>query len=108
MRTPHKHYLLASDFDQTLSFNDSGHVLSELLGVRGFEQKVSGLARSNLVQQGGELAYLIRHDPDFRSVRREHLLGWARLAAAVHWASCVSFRVGIAGTNFRRRIGKIV
>ncbi len=69
-----KHYLLASDFDQTLSFNDSGHVLSELLGVTGFEQKVAGLARSNLVQQGGELAYLIRHDPDFRGVRREHLI----------------------------------
>jgi phosphoserine phosphatase len=69
-----KHYLLASDFDQTLSFNDSGHVLSELLGVRGFEQKVAGLARSNLIQQGGELTYLIRHDPDFRHVRREHLI----------------------------------
>jgi phosphoserine phosphatase len=71
---PTQHYLLASDFDQTLSFNDSGHVLSELLGVKGFEQKVAGLARSNLVQQGGELAYLIRHDPDFRGVRREHLI----------------------------------
>ena len=69
-----KHYLLASDFDQTLSFNDSGHVLAELLGVGDFEQKVAGLARSNLVQQGGELAYLIRHDPDFRGVRREHLI----------------------------------
>src|SRR6202030_250569 len=79
MRTPlPKHYLLVSDFDQTLSFNDSGHVLSELLGVRGFEQKVEGLARSNLVQQGGELAYLIRHDPDFRGVRREHLLETGR------------------------------
>src|ERR1043165_3249698 len=74
MRTgPTKHYLLASDFDQTLSFNDSGHVLSEMLGVRDFEQKVAGLARTNLVQQGGELAYLIRHDPEFRSVRVEHL-----------------------------------
>jgi HAD superfamily phosphoserine phosphatase-like hydrolase len=69
-----KHYLLASDFDQTLSFNDSGLVLSEMLGVRDFEQKVRGLARSNLVQQGGELAYLIRHDPDFRGVRRQHLI----------------------------------
>jgi phosphoserine phosphatase len=69
-----KHYLFASDFDQTLSFNDSGHVLAERLGVRGFEHKVAGLARSNLVQQGGELAYLIRHDPDFRGVRREHLI----------------------------------
>ena len=69
-----KHYLLASDFDQTLSFNDSGHVLSELLGITGFEAKVEGLARSNLIQQGGELTYLIRHDPDFRGVRREHLI----------------------------------
>jgi phosphoserine phosphatase len=34
---------------------------------------VAGLARTNLVQQGGELAYLIRHDPEFRGVRREHL-----------------------------------
>ena len=68
-----KHYLVASDFDQTLSFNDSGVVLSELIGVSGFHEKVHGLARSNLVQQGGELAYLIRHDPEFRGVRREHL-----------------------------------
>jgi HAD superfamily phosphoserine phosphatase-like hydrolase len=71
---PEKHFLLASDFDQTLSFNDSGIVLSELLEVSGFQQKVDGLARSNLVQQGGELAYLIRHDPVFRGVRREHLI----------------------------------
>jgi HAD superfamily phosphoserine phosphatase-like hydrolase len=70
---PRKHYLLASDFDQTLSFKDSGVVLSEMLGIPGFEHRVAGLAQSNLVQQGGELAYLIRHDPEFRSVRREHL-----------------------------------
>ena len=69
-----RHVLVASDFDQTLSFNDSGQILSELLGVSGFEDKVAGLAASNLVQQGGELAYLIRHDPEFRGVRREHLM----------------------------------
>jgi len=68
-----RHFLIASDFDQTLSFNDSGAVLSELIGVSRFHEKVSGLARSNLVQQGGELAYLIRHDPEFRGVRSEHL-----------------------------------
>ena len=71
--TAPRHFLLASDFDQTLSFNDSGLVLSELIGVRDFQRKVDGLARCNLVQQGGELAYLIRHDPEFRGVRREHL-----------------------------------
>lgn len=68
-----KHFLIASDFDQTLSFNDSGLALSELIGASGFHRKVEGLAKSNLVQQGGELAYLIRHDPEFRGVRREHL-----------------------------------
>jgi HAD superfamily phosphoserine phosphatase-like hydrolase len=70
----HKQYLLASDFDQTLSFNDSGYVLAEMLGISGFQQKVAGLTRSNLVHQGAELAYLLRHDPHFRSVRREHLV----------------------------------
>ncbi len=69
-----RRFLVASDFDQTLSFNDSGHVLADLLGIRGFAEKVEGLAESNLVQQGGELAYLIRHDPEFRAVRREHLI----------------------------------
>jgi len=67
-------YLVASDFDQTLSFNDSGHVLAEMLGIADFDTKVSGLSRSNLVQPGAELAYLLRHDPAFRGVRREHLI----------------------------------
>jgi HAD superfamily phosphoserine phosphatase-like hydrolase len=74
MTTTQRHFLLASDFDQTLSFNDSGFVLAEMLGVRRFAEKVEGLAHSNLVQQGAELAYLIRHDPEFRGVRREHLV----------------------------------
>ena len=60
-----KHFLVASDFDQTLSFNDSGVVLSELIGASSFQEKVAGLAASNLVHQGGELAYLIRHIPRF-------------------------------------------
>jgi 2-hydroxy-3-keto-5-methylthiopentenyl-1-phosphate phosphatase len=69
-----RQYLLASDFDQTLSFNDSGVALSELIGFKGFHDKVNGLASMNLVQQGAELSYLILHDPDFRRVRREHLV----------------------------------
>jgi phosphoserine phosphatase len=51
-------------------------VLSELLGISTseFERKATGMAQLNLVQQGGELAYLLLHDPEFRSrVRREHL-----------------------------------
>jgi len=71
-----KDYLFASDFDQTLSFNDSGYVLSELLGIptEEFERKAAGMARLNLVQQGAELAYLLLHDPEYRQVRREHLV----------------------------------
>jgi HAD superfamily phosphoserine phosphatase-like hydrolase len=69
-----KQYLLASDFDQTLSFNDSGLVLSEMLGIPGFAEKAAGLADIHLVQQGGELAYLLLHDPEYRRVRREDLI----------------------------------
>src|SRR5687767_5340969 len=69
-----KEYLLVSDFDQTLSFNDSGIVLSELLGLHDFQHRIKGLSNIHLVQQGGELAYLLLHDPDYRCVRKEHLI----------------------------------
>lgn len=69
-----KQYLLASDFDQTLSFNDSGVVLAELIGISNFHDRVKGLSQINLVQQGAELSYLILHDPEFRRVRQEHLI----------------------------------
>lgn len=71
-----KRYLFASDFDQTLTFNDSGYVLAEILGIptEEFKRRATGMAKINLVQQGAELAYLLLHDPEFRSrVRREHL-----------------------------------
>jgi 2-hydroxy-3-keto-5-methylthiopentenyl-1-phosphate phosphatase len=71
-----KRYLFASDFDQTLTFNDSGYVLAELVGIPTdeFERKAKGMARLNLVQQGAELAYLLLHDPEFKAkVRKEHL-----------------------------------
>src|ERR1039457_3832324 len=71
-----RHYLFASDFDQTLTFNDTGYVLSELLGisVQEFERKAKGMAKLNLVQQGAELSYLLLHDPEFHSrVRRDDL-----------------------------------
>src|SRR5215210_2006266 len=69
-----KHYLLVSDFDQTLSFNDSGIVLSELLGIDDFQDRVANLSSMNLVQQGAELTYLLRHDPEFRRVRQADLV----------------------------------
>ncbi len=72
-----KHYLFASDFDQTLTFNDTGYVLSELVGisVAEFERKIKGMAKLSLVQQGAELSYLLLHDPEFRSrVHRDDLV----------------------------------
>ena len=77
MTGPIKRYLFASDFDQTLTFNDTGYVLSELLGIatEEFERKIKGMTLLNLVQQGAELSYLLLHDPQFRSkVRKEHLI----------------------------------
>jgi 2-hydroxy-3-keto-5-methylthiopentenyl-1-phosphate phosphatase len=73
MRGLGKQYLFVSDFDQTLSFNDSGLVLSKLLGVERFDERVAGLSETHLVQQGGELTYLLLHDPEFRRVRKEDL-----------------------------------
>jgi 2-hydroxy-3-keto-5-methylthiopentenyl-1-phosphate phosphatase len=73
---PLKRYIFASDFDQTLTFNDSGYVLAELVGISTdeFERKAKGMAKINLVQQGAELAYLLLHDPEFQAkVRKEHL-----------------------------------
>ena len=73
---PPKRFLFASDFDHTLTFNDSGYVLSELLGIptEEFERKATGMAKLNFVQQGAELAYLLLHDPMFRGrVLKEHL-----------------------------------
>src|SRR6266540_4064090 len=69
-----RHYLLASDFDQTLSFNDSGIVLSEMLGITSFRERVAALSQLNLVQQGAELAYLLAHDPEYARVTRNDLL----------------------------------
>lgn len=72
-----KSYLFVSDFDQTLTFNDSGYVLSEIVGISTaeFKRKAEGMAKLNLVQQGAELAYLLLHDPEFRTrVRKEHLI----------------------------------
>ena len=74
-----KEYLLLSDFDQTLSFNDSGIVLSELIGVSGYPERIQGLSNIHLVQQGGELSYLLLHDPQYRCVRREHLIEAGKL-----------------------------
>lgn len=69
-----REYLLVSDFDHTLSYNDSGVVLSEMLGISDFRQRVAGLSETHLVPQGGELAYLLLHDPEFRRVRKEDLI----------------------------------
>jgi phosphoserine phosphatase len=49
-----------------------------LLGIPGFTEKVAGLSCMNLVQQGGELSYLLRHDPQYRRVRKQDLIEFGR------------------------------
>lgn len=62
-----KKFLFVSDFDKTLSKGDVGCVLSAKLGIsaKQFEQKIEEIKRRNIVQLGGELAYLIMRDPDY-------------------------------------------
>jgi phosphoserine phosphatase len=97
-----KHYLLVSDFDQTLSFNDSGLALSEMLGIPDFQDKVSALSRQNLVQQGAELTYLLKHDPDFRHVRAVDLVEVGRRIRLKRNVSLLAdfLRNGIDGFRF--------
>lgn len=96
-----QHYLLASDFDQTLSFNDSGLVLSEMLGIGGFAEKAAGLSEIHLVQQGGELAYLLLHDPEYRRVRREDLIEVGRrIRLKQHLDLLTGLLAGIDGHEF--------
>jgi HAD superfamily phosphoserine phosphatase-like hydrolase len=68
-----REFLLLSDFDQTLSFKDSGQVLAEMVGIPDFHEHVRRLSDTHLVQQGGELAYLLVNDPAFKDVRKENL-----------------------------------
>ena len=81
-------YLVASDFDQTLSFNDSGYALAEMLGMSDFEVKVTGLSRSNLVQPGAELTYLLRHDPAFAASAASTSLKQASASGSKTMSSC--------------------
>jgi HAD superfamily phosphoserine phosphatase-like hydrolase len=98
--------LVASDFDKTLSFNDSGQILSDMLGAEDFEKKVAGLSRINIVQQGAELAYLLRHDPEYRCVRRDMLEEVGRkVKLKENVAEFVDFlRRGVEGYRFEFRV----
>lgn len=103
---PVRHILVASDFDKTLSFDDSGEILSQMLGAFNFAEKVEGLAQINIVQQGAELAYLLRHDPDYRCVRREHMVEAGRkIRLKANVKEFVSFlERGIEGFHFDFRV----
>jgi HAD superfamily phosphoserine phosphatase-like hydrolase len=68
MSKKQKKYLLICDFDKTLSFNDSGVLLSEKIGIdeEAFEKKLAEVRKRNIVQLGGELAQLITIDPEYK------------------------------------------
>jgi hypothetical protein len=60
------------------------------------------MARINLAQQGAELAYLLLHDPEFRRVRREHLVEVGkriRLKHNIHMLPKI-LNEGITGFSF--------
>jgi len=106
---PIKRYLFASDFDQTLTFKDSGYVLSEILEIstEDFKRKATGMAGLNLVQQGAELAYLLLHDPEFRSrVRKHHLYEVGKLIRLKDNIRmlCEILEGGISGYHFDFRV----
>jgi len=71
-----KKIIFASDFDKTLSVGDVGIILSAKLGVSAeqFDRKIEEIKRKNIVQLGGELAYLITRDSDYAGKVTKELL----------------------------------
>ena len=67
-------YLIASDFDQTLSFNDSGHVLGEIVGIKDLSARLKGFPRPIWCNRVLNWPISCGTDPEFRGVRREHLV----------------------------------
>jgi phosphoserine phosphatase len=104
-RKQKREYLLVSDFDKTLTHDDSGAVLSQMLGIADYESRVAGLSQSHLVQQGGELAYLLVHDPEFRCVRRDHLAeAGKRIRMKANVARLLRLLQNLDGFQFRFHI----
>ncbi|MEO0099007.1 MAG: HAD-IB family phosphatase [candidate division WOR-3 bacterium] len=72
-----KKFLFVSDFDQTLSLDDSGVLISQMIGIKPetFLAKVKELRKRNITQLGGELAYLLVSDQDYKNrVTKEILI----------------------------------
>jgi HAD superfamily phosphoserine phosphatase-like hydrolase len=64
-----KKFLFVSDFDETISLDDSGVLISQMVGIEPekFFKKVKEVRKRNIVQLGGELAYLMVSDPDYKN-----------------------------------------
>jgi hypothetical protein len=69
--------------------------------MQGLAEKGEGLGATNPVQQGAELAALIRHDPEFRGVRRASRLGKRAIASGFR-RSWTGSTEGIDGYGFVR------
>jgi len=69
-------YLFVTDFDKTLSLDDSGYLIAEKLGLspQEYEAKVEDVRRKNIVQLGGELAHLFIRDKAFQGRVTKSLL----------------------------------
>jgi HAD superfamily phosphoserine phosphatase-like hydrolase len=98
-------YLFISDFDKTLSFSDTGYLLSEKLGisVETYKNKIAKIREKNIVQLGGELPQLITVDPDYKGKVTKDLL--QEVGAEIKLKNNVSELLGFLskgfnGTNF--------
>jgi hypothetical protein len=61
MPGPLKRYLFASDFDKTLTFNDTGYVPSELLGIA--TEEFERLSQGKSLPLGGVSTHLSHRQP---------------------------------------------
>ena len=69
-------HLFISDFDKTLSFSDTGYLLSEKIGIsaEAYRSKIAKIREKNIVQLGGELPQLVTADADYKGKVNKELL----------------------------------
>jgi len=68
-----KQFLFVSD-SPNAKFQRFGFGVERDARITNFQEKIGGLSHIHIVQQGGELAYLLLHDPEFRRVRKHDLI----------------------------------
>ena len=97
-----RHFMIASDFDQTLSFNDSGLVLSQRLGSTGSRTRCAASPASTSCSRAASSRISFVTTPTFARCGARTWWRWAVRSdsSPTSAGSCGCSRTGIPGYRF--------